>query len=79
MDNTRLPKHALKYKLRGRGDRERPKKRWQCIDDGTVHKTYSMEEDDDDKKPRRFLKYKPTVKNLTRDRMLKKFLYKIFD
>jgi len=26
MDNTRLPKHALKYKPRGRRDRERPRK-----------------------------------------------------
>ena len=38
-DNIRLPKHALKYKPRGRRDRERPKKRWQCDDDGTVQKT----------------------------------------
>ena len=26
MDNNRLPKHALKYKPRGRRDRERPRK-----------------------------------------------------
>ena len=35
MDNTRLPKHALNYKSRGRRDRGRPKKRWQCVDTGT--------------------------------------------
>ena len=28
MDITRLPKHALKYKPRGRRDRGRPWKRW---------------------------------------------------
>ena len=27
-DNTRLPKHALNYKPRGRRDRGRPRKRW---------------------------------------------------
>jgi len=27
MENTRLPKHALNYKPRGRGDRGRPRKR----------------------------------------------------
>ena len=32
MDNTRLPKHALSYKPRGRRDRECPKKRWQRFD-----------------------------------------------
>ena len=35
MDNTRLPKHALNYKPRGRRDRERPRKRWQTVDVGT--------------------------------------------
>ena len=35
MDNTRLPKHALNYKPRGRRDRGRPRKRWQCVDAGT--------------------------------------------
>jgi len=35
MDNTRLPKHALNYKARGRRDRGRPRKRWQCVDAGT--------------------------------------------
>ena len=35
MDSTRLPKHALKYKPRGRRDRVRPRKRWQRIDAGT--------------------------------------------
>jgi len=34
MDNTRLPKHALNYKPRGRRDRGRPRKRWQCVDVG---------------------------------------------
>ena len=34
MDNSRLPKHALSYKPRGRRDRGRPKKR-QCVDAGT--------------------------------------------
>jgi len=34
MDNTRLPKHALNYKPRGRRDRGRPRKRWQCVDAG---------------------------------------------
>ena len=34
MDNTRLPKHALNYELRGRRDRGRPRKRWQCVDAG---------------------------------------------
>jgi len=32
MDNTRLPKHALNYNPRGRKDRGRPRKRWQCVD-----------------------------------------------
>jgi hypothetical protein len=35
MDNNRLPKHALNYKLRGRRDRGRPRKRWQRVDAGT--------------------------------------------
>ena len=35
MVNSRLPKHALNYKPRGRRDRGRPRKRWQCIDAGT--------------------------------------------
>jgi hypothetical protein len=35
MDNTRLPKHALNYKPRGRRDRARPRKRWQHVDAGT--------------------------------------------
>jgi hypothetical protein len=35
MDDTRLPKHALNYKSRGRRDRGRPRKRWQCVDAGT--------------------------------------------
>jgi len=34
MDNTRLPKHTLNYKPRGRRDRGRPRKRWQCVDVG---------------------------------------------
>ena len=48
MDNTRLPKHALNYKPRGRRDRGRPRKRWQCVDAGTGQTTSSMEKDDDD-------------------------------
>ena len=39
MDNTRLPKHALKYKPQGRRDSGCPKKQWQCIDAGTRQKT----------------------------------------
>jgi len=35
MDNSRLPKHALNYKPRGRRDRGRPRKRWQYVDAGT--------------------------------------------
>jgi len=39
MDNTRLPKHALNYKPRGRRDSGRPKKRWQRVDAGTGQTT----------------------------------------
>ena len=39
MDNTRLPKHALNYRPRGRRDRGRPRKRWQCVDAGTGQTT----------------------------------------
>jgi len=39
MDNTRLPKHALNYKHRGRRDRGRPRKRWQYVDAGTGQMT----------------------------------------
>ena len=39
MDNTRLPKHALNYKPRGRRDRGRPRKRWQRVDTGTGQTT----------------------------------------
>ena len=39
MDNTRLPKHALNYKPRGRRDRGRRRKRWQRVDDGTGQST----------------------------------------
>ena len=39
MDNTRLPKHALSYKPRGRRDRGRPRKRWQRVDAGTGQTT----------------------------------------
>ena len=38
-DNTRLPKHDLNYKPRGRRDRGSPRKRWQCVDAGTGQKT----------------------------------------
>jgi hypothetical protein len=39
MDNTRLPKHVLNYKPRGRRDRGRPRKRWQGVDAGTSQTT----------------------------------------
>jgi hypothetical protein len=39
MDNTRLPKHALNYKPRGRRDRGRPRKRWQSVDAKTGQAT----------------------------------------
>jgi len=39
MDNTRLPKHALNYKPRGRRDSGRPRKRWQRVDAGTGQTT----------------------------------------
>ena len=39
MDNTRLPKHDLNYKPRGRRDRGHPRKRWQCVDAGTGQTT----------------------------------------
>ena len=35
MDNTRLPKHTLNYKPRGRKDRGRRRKLWQRVDAGT--------------------------------------------
>ena len=38
-DSTRLPKHALNYKPRGRRDRGRPRKRWQRVDVGTGEAT----------------------------------------
>jgi hypothetical protein len=39
VDNTRLPKHALNCKPRGRRDRGRPRKRWQRVDAGTRQTT----------------------------------------
>jgi uncharacterized Fe-S cluster-containing protein len=39
MDNTRLQKHALNYKPRGRKDCGRPRKRWQHINAGTGQMT----------------------------------------
>jgi len=39
MENTRLPKHALNYKPRGRRDCGRPRKRWQCVDAETGQTT----------------------------------------
>jgi len=39
MDNTRLPKHVLNYKPRGRRDRGCLRKRWQCVDAGTGQTT----------------------------------------
>jgi hypothetical protein len=38
-DNTRLPKHALNYRPRGRRDSGRPRKRRQRIDTGTGQTT----------------------------------------
>ena len=39
MDNTRLPKHALNYKTRGRRVRGRSRKRRQRVDAGTGQTT----------------------------------------
>jgi len=39
IDNTRLPKHALNCKPRGRRDRGRPRKIWQCVNAGTGQTT----------------------------------------
>jgi hypothetical protein len=39
MDNTRLPKHALNIKPRGRRDRGPPRKLWQRVDAGTGQAT----------------------------------------
>ena len=39
MDKNRLPKQALNYKHRGRRDRGRSRKRFQCISAGTVQTT----------------------------------------
>jgi hypothetical protein len=39
MDDTRLPKHALNCKPRGRRDRGRPRKRWQSVDVGVGQAT----------------------------------------
>ena len=39
MDNTRLPKHDLNFKPRGRRDRGRPRKQWQRVDARTVQTT----------------------------------------
>jgi len=39
MDNTRLLKHALNYKPRGRRDLGRFRKRWQCVDAETGQTT----------------------------------------
>ena len=39
MDNTRLRKHALNYKSRGRRSCGSPRKRWQCVDAGTGQTT----------------------------------------
>jgi hypothetical protein len=36
---TKLPKHALNYKPRGRRDRGRRRKRWQRVDAGTGQST----------------------------------------
>ena len=39
MYNTRLPKHALNYKPRGRRVRGHPRKRWQRVNAGTGQST----------------------------------------
>jgi len=39
MDNTRLPKHALNYKPRGRRVGGRPRKRWERVDTRTGQST----------------------------------------
>jgi len=39
MYNTRLPKHTLTYKPRGRRSRGRLRKQWQCVDAGTGQTT----------------------------------------
>ena len=39
MDNTRLPKDAINYKPRGRKERGRPRRLWQCVDAGTGQTT----------------------------------------
>ena len=39
MGNTRLPKHVLNYKPRGRRDRGRLRKRWQRVGAGTGQTT----------------------------------------
>ena len=66
MDNTRLPKHALNYKPRGRRARGRPRKRWQYVDAATGQTTKSMEEDDDDEMNlfNRNLDFKPAKKKI---------------
>jgi hypothetical protein len=48
MANTRLSKHALNYKPRGRRNCGHPRKRWQRVDAGTVPTTSSMEKDNND-------------------------------
>jgi len=39
MDNNRLPKHTLNYKLRRQRDRRRLRKRWQRFEAGTGQTT----------------------------------------
>jgi hypothetical protein len=48
MDNTRLPKHALNYKPRGRRNRGRPRKRLQRVDAGKGQMTSYMEEEEEE-------------------------------
>jgi hypothetical protein len=48
MDNTKLPKHALNYKPRGRRDRGRPRTRWQRVDAGTGQTTKSIEGEEEE-------------------------------
>ena len=63
MDNTKLPKHALNYKPRGRRDRGRPRKRWHSVDAGTGQTTQPMEEDNNDDDDVKLLHVSVTINN----------------
>ena len=57
MDNSRLPKHGLSYKPRGRRDHGSPRKRWQGVDAGEEN-----DDDDDDDDDEMFIIYQHTNK-----------------